>query len=198
MAQKRPRTRLERYISQLMLVFIVLLLIIGVLALIQATLHPLDPVVSKAERTLSTLNKTLSSSLFSGVSLGTIVVILSVLTLSMAGRGVHKRQYMVSYWRGILSSLIFFLSDAFYRYVRSQGVLYYSASLALFIALMLILVEIISRWGSVTEERERRTELLASIVSGLSFGLLVQAFEALLALIKAKLPELISRFPGVI
>jgi hypothetical protein len=192
MAQKRPKTRLERFLSQLMLVFIVLLLFFGILTLIQAAFHPLDPVVTKAELTLSTLDKTLSSSLFSGVSLGTIVVILSILALSMAGRGVHKRQYMVSYWRGILSSLIFFISDAFYRYVRSQGMLYYSASLALFIALMLILVEIISRWGSVTEERERRTELLASIVSGLSFGLLVQAFEAFIALVKAKLPQLMQ------
>ncbi|AEJ20081.1 hypothetical protein [Gracilinema caldarium] len=194
MTQKRPKTRLERFLSQLMLVFIVILLIIGILALMQATLHPFDPVVSKAELTLSTLDKTLDSSLFSGVSLGTIVVILSILTLSMAGQGVHKRQYMVSYWRGILSSLIFFVSDAFYRYVRSQGMLYYSASLALFIVLMLILVEIISRWGSVTEERERRTELLASIVSGLSFGLLIQAFEAFIAIAKAKVPELLHVF----
>jgi len=195
MAQKRPKSRLERFLSQLMFVCIVLLIGAGVFALIQATLHPLDPVVSKAEVTLSMLDKTLSSSLFSGVSLGTIVVILTILTLSMAGRGVHKRQYMVSYWRGILSSGIFFLSDAFYRFVRSKGILYYSASLALFIAVMLILVEIISRWGSVTEERERRTELLASIVSGFSFGLLVQAGETVVALIKMRLPQLFHALP---
>lgn len=192
MAQKGPKSRLERFLSQLMRIFIILLLSTSALALVQATLHPLDPVVPKAERTLSLLDKTLSSSLFSGVSLGTIMVILIILSFSMAGRGVHKRQYMVSYWRGILSSLIFFLSDAFYRYVRSHGILYYSASLALFIAVMLILVEIIARWGSVNAERERRTELLASIVSGLSFGLLVQAFESLLALLNAKLPQLLS------
>ncbi|MCA1950074.1 MAG: hypothetical protein LDL24_05860 [Treponema sp.] len=194
MKPKKPKTRLERFLSQLMLFCIAVMLIVSVLAFIQATLHPLDPVVSKAEVTLTILDKTLSSSLFSGVSLGTIVVILSILALSMAGRGVHRRQYMVSYWRGILSSGIFFLSDAFYRYVRSRGLLYYSASLALFIAVMLILVEIISRWGSASEERDRRTELLASIVSGLSFGLLVQAFEALFALAKEKVPVLLSRF----
>ncbi|WP_304221487.1 hypothetical protein [Gracilinema caldarium] len=194
MKQKKPKTRLERFLSQLILFCIAVMLIVSVLAFIQATLHPLDPVVSKAEVTLTILDKTLSSSLFSGVSLGTIVVILSILALSMAGRGVHRRQYMVSYWRGILSSGIFFLSDAFYRYVRSRGLLYYSASLALFIAVMLILVEIISRWGSASEERDRRTELLASIVSGLSFGLLVQAFEALFALAKEKVPDLLSRF----
>lgn len=193
MKQKKPKTRLERFLSQLMLFCIVLMIIVSVLAFIQATMHPLDPVVSKAEVTLTILDKTLSSSLFSGVSLGTIVVILSILALSMAGRGVHRRQYMVSYWRGILSSGIFFLSDAFYRYVRTRGLLYYSASLALFIAVMLILVEIISRWGSASEERERRTELLASIVSGLSFGLLVQALEALFALAKEKVPDLLSR-----
>ncbi|HRS05303.1 MAG TPA: hypothetical protein P5336_13105, partial [Treponema sp.] len=78
MAQKRPKSRLERFLSQLMFVCIVLLIGAGVFALIQATLHPLDPVVSQAEVTLSMLDKTLSSSLFSGVSLGTIVVILTI------------------------------------------------------------------------------------------------------------------------
>jgi hypothetical protein len=59
------------------------------------------------------------------------------------------------------------------------------AAIALFIGATLILVEILSRWGSRESEAERRTEFLASIVSGLAFALIVQAVEHLLEKIKA-------------
>lgn len=185
---RRPTSRLRRFLSRLTYGVIILLIVGAAFLIVQELFHPFDIVLDEAEVTLARLDRTLNQNLVSGVSLGTLMVILALVVVSIISKGVHTRQYMVSFWRGILSSGIFMISDAFYRYIRRIGFVYYSAALALFIALMLILVEIISRSGSAQDERETRTELLASIVSGLVFALLVQGGEALI--------HYLSRFLG--
>jgi len=186
----RPTTRVRAYLSRLTRVLAGVALVASVVALVQAVLHPIDrTLIETADRRLAALDRTLNASLVSGVSLGTLLVIVAVAAVAVLGRGVHRRQYVVSFWRGLLSSAIFLLSDTFYRFVREQGRLYYTASVALFIAVMLILVELLARWGTYAEERERRTEFLASIVSGLCFALLVQAGESLLKHLSSFIPR---------
>ena len=186
----RPTMRVRAYLSRLTRVLAGVALVASVVALVQAVLHPIDrTLIESADRRLAALDRTLNADLVSGVSLGTLLVIVAVAAVAILGRGVHRRQYVVSFWRGLLSSSIFLLSDTFYRFVREQGRLYYTASVALFIAVMLILVELLARWGTYAEERERRTEVLASIVSGLCFALLVQAGESLLKHLSSVLPR---------
>lgn len=177
----RPTTRVRAYLSRLTRFLALVALVAAAVALVQAVFHPIETTfLETADTRLAALDRTLNADLVSGVSLGTLLVIAAVAAVAVLGRGVHRRQYVVSFWRGLLSSAIFLLSDTFYRFVRERGRLYYTASVALFIAVMLILVELLARWGSYAEERERRTEFLASIVSGLCFALLVQAGEAFL------------------
>ena len=159
--------------------------------MVQELWHPFDTAVTEADIRLAAIDRTLTSSVVAGISVSTIVLILAIAGLSIAARGVHKRQYLVSFWRGILSSAIFLASDAFYRFIRDLGQLYYTAALALFIAAILVLVEVMARWGRQTEERERRTEYLASIVSGLCFALVVQAGEHLWKFVAARLASLV-------
>lgn len=175
----RRRTRLGSFLSGLTRTLILVSIIAAVVAFVQAVSHPIDQeVLRKAKGQFSALDRTLSSNLVAGVSLGTVVVVLIVAAVAALGRGVHRRQYAVSFWRGLLSSAIFLLSDTFYRLIQDLGQLYYVASIALFVAITLVLVEILARWGNAAEERERRTEFLASIVSGLCFALVVQVGEA--------------------
>lgn len=185
----RPTTRVRAYLYRLTRVLAGVALVASVVALVQAVLHPIEPtLLETADRRLAALDRTLNADLLSGVSLGTLLVVVAVAAVAVLGRGVHRRQYVTSFWRGLLSSSIFLLSDTFYRFVREQGRLYYTASVALFIAVMLVLVELLARWGSYAEERERRTEFLASIVSGLCFALLVQVGESLLKHLSSILP----------
>jgi hypothetical protein len=177
---KQKTRRVKTFLSSLVKALIFLLLGAALFALLQMTVHPFDPAVQKIDATLASLDKTLSSTIITGVSISSLVVIIAVFGISLAGNGVHKRQYIVSFWRGILSSAVFLLSDSFYRFIRTQGKLYYSISLLTFVVGIFILVEIISRWGKVSEERNRRTELLASIAAGLSFAVLVQIGEYLI------------------
>jgi hypothetical protein len=171
----RPRGfRLVAYLRFLGWVIAGAALVVGILALVQLLFHPFDAILATVEGGLSETDRTLQSDAVAGVSFGTIVLVVAVAALPLLKKGVRRRQYGLSFWRGLLSSAIFLATDRLYRYVQELGLLYFSATLALFIAATIILVEIVSRVGRQETESDTRTELLASIVSGLVFGLLVQ------------------------
>jgi uncharacterized membrane protein HdeD (DUF308 family) len=151
--------------------------IIGLLATVQLLFHPFTGIIETADKDLAIADRTLQGDAIAGVSIGTLVLVAVVATLPLLKKGVKRHQYAVSFWRGILSSAIFLGTDRLYRYVMGLGRLYLSATLALFVAITIVLVEIASRVGRREEEANTRTELLASIVSGLVFGLLLQLAE---------------------
>ncbi len=174
----RPRAyRLVSYLRGLGWVLAASALAVGILALAQLAFHPFDAILATAQRDLSAADKTLQGNAVAGVSLGTVVLVIIVSALPLFKKGVRRRQYGLSFWRGLLSSGIFLATDRLYRFVQGLGVLYFSATLALFVAATIVLVEIVSRAGKHDEESDTRTELLASIVSGLVFGLIVQLAE---------------------
>jgi len=172
-----PKTRASRllgYLRFLGWVIAAAALAVGLLALVQILFHPFDAILATVEGELSVADTTLQANTVAGISLGTIVLVAVVSALPLLRKGVRRRQYGLSFWRGLLSSAIFLATDRLYRYVQELGLLYFSATLALFIAATIVLVEIVSRVGKAEAESDTRTELLASIVSGLVFGLLVQ------------------------
>lgn len=191
-ARKRSASRVGAYLARLLHALIFLSFAVAVLFVVQAAAHPFDKVIKTADVELAALDRALDANIVSGISLGAVILIIAVVGISAAGKGVHRRQYVVSFWRGLLSSAIFLLADSFNRFVRDWGRLYYAASIALFIAVTLVLVEIMARWGRAAEEKERRTEFLASIVSGLCFALIVQLGEVAIgragALLRGFLP----------
>ena len=177
--KKVPRSRTYRltsYLRGLGWVFASAAVIIGILAFVQVLFHPFDFVIETADQSLAMADQTLSQGTVAGVSIGSLALVAVVAALPLFKKGIRRRQYRLSFWRGILSSAIFLATDRLYRYVQGLGALYFSATLALFLAATIILVEIVSRAGR-QEESDTRTELLASIVSGLVFGLLVQLSE---------------------
>lgn len=174
----RPKAyRLVSYVRGLGWVIAATALAIGLLSLVQLLFHPFDAILATVEADLAAADATLQGNVVAGISLGTLVLVLAVAALPLFKKGVRRRQYGLSFWRGLLSSAIFLATDRLYRYVQGLGLLYFSATLALFVAATIILVEIVSRAGKAETESETRTDLLASIVSGLVFGLLVQLFE---------------------
>lgn len=149
-------------------------LVVGILAVVQLAFHPFDALLATVQRDLGEADRKLQANAIAGVSLGSVVLVLAVAALPLFQRGVRKRQYALSFWRGLLSAAIFLATNRIYLFVQRLGVLYFSATVALFVAATIVLVEVVSRAGRAETESETRTELLASIVSGLVFGLLVQ------------------------
>lgn len=175
--QKPKAWRLRAYLRGLGWFLAIVALVIGILAFTQIIFHPFDAIVETAEKGLAVADRTLSNDSIAGISLGTLVLVGIIAILPLLKKGVRRKQYGLSFWRGLLSSVIFLATDRLYRYVQGLGVLYLSATLALFIAATIVLVEIVSRLGDLQSESDTRTELLASIVSGLVFGLIVQLGE---------------------
>jgi hypothetical protein len=179
----RPKSyRLVSYLRALGWIVAATALAVGVLAFVQLAFHPFDAFIAKAEAGLSETDTVLQENAVSGISIGTIALVGAAAALPLFKKGVRRRQYGLSFWRGLLSSGIFLATDKIYRYVQGLGRLYFSATVALFIAITIVLVEIVSRFGRIEEEADTRTELLASIVSGLVFGLIVQLAERALKL----------------
>jgi hypothetical protein len=172
-----PKSRAHRLISYFRVlgwVIAAVALAVALLSLVQVLFHPFDALLAKGEKGLAAADKALQGDTVAGVSLGTIALVAVIAALPLFRKGVRRRQYGISFWRGFLSAAIFFATDRLYRFVQGLGTLYFSATLALFVAAVIVLVEIVSRAGREDAESETRTELLASIVSGLVFGLLVQ------------------------
>lgn len=175
---ERPKHwRLVAYLRGLGWFVAIAAAVVAVLAVAQILYHPFDFALETAEKGLSMADVTLTKDAIGGISTGSLVLVGLVAAIPLLKRGVRRRQYGVSFWRGILSSAIFLATDKLYRYVQSLGVLYFSATVAIFIAATIVFVEIVSRAGRADDESDTRTELLASIVSGLVFGLLVQVAE---------------------
>jgi hypothetical protein len=175
-----PRSRAERltsFLRGLGWLVAILSILAGALALVQAIWHPFDLVIAKAGEDLAAVDQTLTKDAMGGISIGSFALVAAVAAIPLLGRGVRRRQYALSFWRGLLSSAIFLASDKLYRIVLAKGAFYFSATILLFLAATIILVEIVSRVGRRESESDTRTELLASIVSGLVFGLLVQFGE---------------------
>jgi hypothetical protein len=177
---KKRSTRLTSYLRGLGWLIAVVSLAIGILSLVQVAFHPFDALLGRAQSELGSLDDILQGDAFAGISFGTLALVILIAAIPLFQRGVRKAQYALSFWRGLLSSAIFLGTDRLYRYVQSLGQLYFSATVAIFIAATIVLIEIISRIGKASEEADTRTELIASIVSGLVFGLLVQFGERLL------------------
>lgn len=175
---QRPKAwRLRAYLRGLGWFLAIVALVIGILAFVQILFHPFDAFMETAEEGLAIADRSLSNDSIAGISLGSLVLVAVIAVLPLLRKGVRRKQYGLSFWRGLLSSAIFLATDRLYRYVQDLGVLYLSATLAIFIAATIILVEIVSRLGDLQSESDTRTELLASIVSGLVFGLIVQLAE---------------------
>lgn len=185
--RRQPRARGARVVAFLRVlgwIVVAIAVVAGLLFLVQAFFHPFDNLLGTLVDDLATVDSALSRNAIGGISIGSFALVLVVAAVPLLSKGVRRRQYALSYWRGILSSVIFLASDGLYQFVRGMGMLYFSATILLFLAATIILVEVVSRAGKEAES-DTRTELLASIVSGLSFGLIVQFGQYLLGWLRS-------------
>ena len=75
--------------------------------------HPFDKILAAADVSLAAADRTLETDAVAGVSLGTIALVVVAADLPLFKKGVRRRQYGLSFWRGLLSSAIFPSTPAF-------------------------------------------------------------------------------------
>lgn len=157
-----------------MLGFLFILVVLGTIAWgVQMIWHPLDPFIAYVNQDVGAVGATLSSQMVAGVSLASLVLFIIFLMIPLAIRGVNNRQFLGSFTRGVLSSGVFLLSDWIYGELGKLGRFWLLVGIVLMIVVTVVLIELITRAGRESDEVNTRTDLMASITSGLAFSLLL-------------------------
>ena len=155
--------------------FLFILTVLGALTWgVQMIWHPLDPVIAYVNQDLGAAGATLSQQAVAGISFASLVLFLILMLIPLALRGVNNKQFLGSFFRGILASLVFLVSDWLYGQLESLGRFWLLVGLGLTVIVTVVLIELITRAGREKHEVETRTDLMASVTSGLAFALLLK------------------------
>lgn len=154
--------------------FVFFLVVLGTIAWgVQMIWHPLDPIIAYVNQDVGAVGATLSTQVVAGVSLASLVLFLILMLIPLAIRGVDNRQFLGSFTRGILSSVVFLVSNWLYGELEVLGRFWLLVGMALMVVVTVVLIELITRAGRLKDEVNTRTDLMASITSGLAFSLLL-------------------------
>ena len=134
--------------------------------------HPLDPLIAYVDQDVGAASTTLSSKVVAGVSMASLVLFVILLLIPLAMRGVNNRQFLGSFLRGILASGVYLIADWLYGELEKVGRFWLIVGLLLTVVVTIVFIEMITRAGKVKDEVGTRTDLMASITSGLAFALL--------------------------
>jgi hypothetical protein len=153
--------------------FLFILVVLGTLVWgVQMIWHPLDPLIAYVNQDVGAVGATLSSQTIAGVSLASMVLFIILMLIPLAMRGVNNKQFLGSFFRGILASVVYVISDWLYAELEKLGRFWLLVGLALTVVVTVVLIEMITRAGKIKDEVGTRTDLMASIASGLAFALL--------------------------
>ncbi|MEI8095079.1 MAG: hypothetical protein WCG80_12775 [Spirochaetales bacterium] len=155
--------------------FLVILVMLGaVLYGVQLIWHPFDPIIAFVNQDVAAAGATLSNQIVAGVSLGALVLFVILMLVPLLLRGVDNKQFLGSFFRGILASVVFLATDWLYGELEHLGRIYLVVGIVASVVVTFFLIEIITRAGKSKHEVSTRTDLLASITSGLAFSLLLK------------------------
>jgi len=153
--------------------FLFILVVLGTIVWgVQMLWHPLDPIIAYVDQDVGAVGATLSSQMVAGVSLASLALFVILMLIPLAMRGVNNKQFLGSFLRGILASVVYIISDWLYGQLEKVGRFWLLAGLVLTVIVTVVLIEMITRAGKVKDEVGTRTDLMASITSGLAFALL--------------------------
>jgi hypothetical protein len=155
--------------------FVFVLVVLGALAWgIQMIWHPLDPIIEYVNQDVGAVGATLSNQLVAGISLASLFLFVILMLVPLAMRGVNNGQFLGSFSRGILASVVFLVSDWLYGQLELLGRFWLVLGLGLTVIVTVVLIELITRAGKEQNEVNTRTDLMASVTSGLAFALLLK------------------------
>jgi len=166
--------RFARYVKRLLRLALLLVSVGLLAAFAQYQYHLFDRQLAALTGFVAEADSQLSNVAFAGISLGSLVLVLALCVFPIFMRKIDARAYRRGLWRGLVSALVFLVSTELYDFAERSSRLYLLGAIALVIVVSALLVEAVSL--AVREENERsfRTDVVASIASGLLFSVLVK------------------------
>jgi hypothetical protein len=170
----RADSRFRRYLRRLGRIAIVLGLLAGLLFGVQSIFHPFDEAIARLLAYVESLDANLSHETFAGISIGSLVLIMVICLFPFLLKRIDEAAYLRGLGRGLIAAAMFFLSDKLFALASGASRVYFLLATLGIIILILIVVEGLSLAVREEEERSFRTDVTASIASGLLFGVLVK------------------------
>jgi hypothetical protein len=170
-------TRLTRYLRNLFRVAATLVLLVLVLAGIQSIFHPFDALIAKGMALVDDVESKLTSEAFNGITLGSLVLIIALCVFPLFLKRIDEKAYARGLGRGVISAAVFYLSNRIFAFASSIGRVHFIVTVLAVIVVTAIVVEGVSLAVREEEEKSFRTDVVASIASGLLFGVLVKLAE---------------------
>jgi hypothetical protein len=177
--------RIRGFLFDLIAVLFELGIIAAILVFVQYTWHPFDELLPALGQGQNVAGRTLSAEAVAGITFGTLALALVLSFVPLLSKGVNKKQYLSNFNRSILAAFVYFLTERLYSALEAQGGRFLIWALLGAMVATFLLIEFVVRLVRVEQETSLRTDLLASISSGLAFGIIVRlggyGFQALSA-----------------
>lgn len=156
-------------------VIILLIIIAGALYGLQYYFHLLNKPLKLINTYLAKANSIAYKDMLWGISTGTVFFIAILTVLPVLMRNINTRSYFKSLLQGVISSLIFFISQTIYQYCAKISKFYLLVAIIGVAIITLILIKIVAgMYKKETDKVEFRTVYVASVTAGLIFSVLLQ------------------------
>ena len=170
-----------RFLKNVMITFLVLFIIAGSLVLAQIIFQPFDPLIARLTAWIAWANGIIDTSLITGISIGMIVLAMLVTILPLLNRKrINRQQYAVATQRGVVASLVFFFTQMLYGWAEGLSRFWLIVSIIGVIVVTFVIIETLARLMRSDEVVAFRTDLLASIASGLVSGIVIKMIQVML------------------
>jgi hypothetical protein len=179
-------SRFARYLRRLTRTVFILAILAVIVVAVQALYHPFDSLIAKGGALVEELDAKLSREAFNGITLGSLGLVLAICIFPIFLRRIDERAYGRGLWRGVISAAVFYLSNSLYGLASSLGRIHFMVAILGVIVVAAIVVEGVSLAVKEEEEKSFRTDIVASIGSGLLFGVLVKLGEFGIECLKKK------------
>jgi hypothetical protein len=158
--------------------FLFILVVLGVVVWgVQMIWHPLDPIIKYVDQDVGAVGATLSTQAVAGVSMASLVLFAILMIIPLSMRGVDNKQFLGSFTRGILASGVYLFTDWLYAQLERSGRFWLLVGMLTTVIVTVVFVELITRAGKRQDEVNARTDLMASVTSGLAFALIANLAE---------------------
>lgn len=179
--------------------FIILLIVVTVLAGIgywlQTSYQIFDAPLAAVNGYLAKVNQVYNGELGAGITVGTVILIAILLVAPFFSRKINTSMYFSNLKQGLISSLIFLLSQTLFNYFNKFGSFYLLLAMLAVAIITLVLVRLAVRlFKNEKQGVEFRTGFIASVAAGLIFGVLFNLGVVLLDLAKGKVAVLQATF----
>ena len=179
-------SRFARYVRRLVRAALVLVVLGLLLAAVQAAFHPFNSAIARGSAFVAELDSKLSREAFSGITIGSLALVVALCVFPLFLSKIDERAYARSLWRGVVSAAVFFLSNRLFALAERIGRVHFIVAILAVIVVTALVVEGASLAVKEEEEKSFRTDVVASVASGLLFGVLVKLAGYGLELLKRK------------